>query len=93
MPGTALGLVAGYFGGWTDTLISRLIDALLALPSILLALVVIAALGPSIEHVMISVGLATMPLYARLVRSSVLAVKGCPMWRRPASWAIRPGGS
>lgn len=78
VPGIAIGLVAGYVGGLTDTLLSRLIDALLALPSILLALVVIAALGPSIQNVMISVGIATMPLYARLVRSSVLSIKTLP---------------
>jgi ABC-type dipeptide/oligopeptide/nickel transport system permease subunit len=78
LPGIPLGLLAGYLGGWVDTLISRLIDALLALPSILLALVFIAALGPSIGNVMIAVGLATMPLYARLVRGSVLAVRRLP---------------
>ncbi len=78
VPGTAVGLVAGYAGGWTDTLISRLIDALLALPSILFALVVIAALGPSTTNVVISVAMATLPLYARLVRSSVLSVKTLP---------------
>ena len=78
LPGIALGLVAGYRGGVIDTLISRLIDALLALPSILLALVVIAALGPSIRNVMIAVGVATVPQYARLVRGSVLAIKQLP---------------
>jgi len=78
LPGIALGLVAGYRGGLIDTLISRLIDALLALPSILLALVVIAALGPSIRNVMIAVGVATVPQYARLVRGSVLAIKQLP---------------
>ena len=78
MPGILLGLVAGYFGGRIDTLISRFIDALLAFPSILLALVVIAALGPSMRNVMIAVGVATVPQYARLVRGSVLAIKELP---------------
>ncbi|MBM6581877.1 ABC transporter permease [Microvirga sp. BT689] len=78
VPGIVIGLIAGYAGGKIDTLLSRVIDALLALPSILLALVVIAALGPSIRNVMISVGIATMPLYARLVRSSVLTIKELP---------------
>jgi peptide/nickel transport system permease protein len=78
VPGIIVGLVAGYAGGRVDTLLSRFIDALLALPSILLALVVIAALGPSIRNVMISVGIATMPVYARLVRSSVLSIKELP---------------
>jgi peptide/nickel transport system permease protein len=78
IPGVALGLVAGYFGGWTDTLVSRLTDAMLAFPSILLALVIIAALGPSLKNVMIAVGIGTVPLYARLVRGSVLSVKTLP---------------
>ncbi|MHB2165923.1 ABC transporter permease [Alsobacter sp. R-9] len=78
VPGVFLGLVAGYRGGWWDTGISRVMDALLAFPSILLALVVIAALGPSIQNVMIAVGVATVPQYARLVRGSVLSVKQLP---------------
>ena len=78
VPGITLGLLAGYHGGWTDTAISRFIDALLALPSILLALLVIASLGPSIQNVMIAVGVATVPAYARLTRGSVLAIKALP---------------
>jgi ABC-type dipeptide/oligopeptide/nickel transport system permease subunit len=78
LPGIALGLVAGYYGGLIDTLVSRFVDAMLAFPSILLALVVIAALGPSIQNVMIAVGVVTVPQYARLVRGSVLAVKQLP---------------
>ena len=78
IPGVLLGLVAGYRGGWWDTVISRIMDAMLAFPSILLALVVIAALGPSIQNVMIAVGVATVPQYARLVRGSVLSIKQLP---------------
>ena len=78
IPGVFLGLLAGYFGGWVDTVISRFVDALLAFPSILLALVVIAALGPSIQNMMIAVGLATLPDYARLVRGSVLSIRTQP---------------
>lgn len=78
VPGTILGLLAGYFGGWVDAAISRFVDALLAFPSILLALVVIAALGPSIQNMMIAVGIATLPDYARLVRGSVLQIKAQP---------------
>ena len=77
-PGIALGLIAGYHGGWIDVIVSRFIDALLAFPSILLALVVIAALGADLRNVMIAVGVATVPQYARLVRGSVLAVKALP---------------
>jgi peptide/nickel transport system permease protein len=78
LPGIALGLVAGYYAGLVDTLISRFVDAMLAFPSILLALVIIAALGPSIQNVMIAVGVASIPQYARLVRGSVLAIKQLP---------------
>lgn len=78
VPGTILGLLAGYFGGWVDTVISRFVDALLAFPSILLALVVIAALGPSIQNMMIAVGIATLPEYARIARGSTLAIKALP---------------
>lgn len=78
IPGVLLGLVAGYFGGRVDTLISRAMDAMLAFPSILMALVIIASLGPNLRNVMIAVGIATMPQYARLVRGGVLAVKNLP---------------
>jgi ABC-type dipeptide/oligopeptide/nickel transport system permease subunit len=77
-PGIALGLVAGYFGGRIDAVLSRFVDAMLAFPSILLALVIIAALGPNLRNVMIAVGIGTVPLYARLVRGSVLAVRRLP---------------
>ncbi len=77
-PGIAIGLVAGYFGGRTDAVLSRFVDAMLAFPSILLALVIIAALGPNLRNVMIAVGIGTVPLYARLVRGSVLAVRRLP---------------
>ena len=76
--GTLLGLIAGYQGGRTETFIMRFVDALLAFPGILLALVVIAALGPSIVNVMIAVGISTVPEYARLSRSKVLSVKETP---------------
>ena len=76
--GTLLGLIAGYQGRRTETVIMRFVDALLAFPGILLALVVIAALGPSIVNVMIAVGISTVPEYARLSRSKVLTVKETP---------------
>ena len=73
--GTVLGIVSGYYGGFVDTLIMRATDAMLAFPGILLALVVIAALGPSISNVMIAVGVSTVPRYARLIRSTVLSLR------------------
>ena len=86
VPGVVLGLAAGYFGGWTDTLISRFIDAMLAFPSIILALVIIATLGPGIVNVMIAVGISAVPEYARLVRGSVLSVKAQPYVE--AAWLV-----
>ena len=78
VPGITLGLLAGFYGGWVDTIISRFVDALLAFPSILLALLVIATLGPSLQNVMLAVGVATVPEFARLTRGSVLAIKALP---------------
>lgn len=76
--GTFLGLIAGYYGDRIETVIMRFVDALLAFPGILLALVVIASLGPSLINVMIAVGISTIPQYARLARSKVLSVKEMP---------------
>jgi ABC-type dipeptide/oligopeptide/nickel transport system permease subunit len=71
-------LLAGFYGKWTDTLIMRIMDAMLAFPGLLLALIIIATLGPSIQNVIIAVGVSTVPQYARLTRGSVLAVRGLP---------------
>jgi ABC-type dipeptide/oligopeptide/nickel transport system permease subunit len=76
--GTALGLASGYYRGLVDTVLMRAVDAMLALPGILLALVVIAALGPDITNAMIAVGVSTIPRYARLVRGTVLSLRDQP---------------
>jgi peptide/nickel transport system permease protein len=73
--GIPLGLLSGYFGGATDMVIMRLMDVMLAFPSILLAILMVAVLGPSLENSMIAIGVVSIPIYARLVRSSTLAVK------------------
>lgn len=73
--GIPLGLLSGYFGGVTDMVIMRLMDIMLAFPSILLAILFVAVLGPSLENAMIAIGVVSIPIYARLVRSSTLAVK------------------
>lgn len=86
IPGVILGLAAGYLGGWADTIISRLMDAMLAFPSIILALIIIATLGPGIMNVMIAVGVSAIPEYARLMRASVLAVKSQPYVE--AAWLV-----
>lgn len=73
--GVVLGAVAGYVGGWVDNLIMRLMDILLAIPGILLAIAIVAALGPSIVNAMIAIAIARVPQMARLVRSEVLALR------------------
>ena len=74
--GMVLGLPSGYYGGRLDAVVMRLIDSMLAFPGLLLALVVIAALGPGLANVMLAVGVSSVPLYARLVRGTCLAVRG-----------------
>jgi peptide/nickel transport system permease protein len=73
--GTVLGLVSGYFGGWLDMVIQRLIDVQLAFPGILFALAVVSVLGPGLRNAMIAVGLSLVPSYARMVRGSVLSAR------------------
>ncbi|MFN8484123.1 MAG: ABC transporter permease [Anaerolineae bacterium] len=73
--GVTTGLLAGYYGGWTDTGLMRGVDVMLAFPGILLALVIVSMLGPSLINLMIAVGIASIPLYARLTRGSVLAAR------------------
>ncbi|NMB02489.1 MAG: ABC transporter permease [Firmicutes bacterium] len=73
--GSFLGLVAGYYGGWLDMLIMRVIDIMLALPGFLLALAIVAALGPGLENVIMAIGISYIPSFARMMRSSVLSTK------------------
>lgn len=75
VPGTALGLIAGYYRGWIDGLTMRAMDLMLSFPGILLALGIVALLGPGLLNVMIAVGIAGIPSYTRLVRGNVLAVE------------------
>jgi peptide/nickel transport system permease protein len=73
--GTPLGLISGYVGGRVDLIIMRLMDVMLAFPSILLAILMVAAFGPSLNNAMIAIGIVSVPIYARLVRSSTLTIK------------------
>jgi peptide/nickel transport system permease protein len=73
--GVPFGLVAGYFGGWVDQVISRITDALLATPFLILAIALAAFLGPSLTNAMIAIGLSATPKFVRLTRGQVLAVK------------------
>ena len=72
--GTVLGLVTGYLRGWTDSVLMRLMDILLAFPGLILALVAVAVLGPGVVSVIIAVGVAGAPTFARITRGSVLSV-------------------
>ncbi len=73
--GVPFGLIAGYFGGWLDGIISRATDALLATPFLILAIALAAFLGPSLTNAMIAIGLSAMPIFVRLTRGQVLSVK------------------
>ena len=73
--GIALGLLAGYFGGWTDEVVSRLIDVQLAFPLILLMIAIVGLLGASLTVLIAALSLASWPRYARLVRGSTLSIR------------------
>ena len=73
--GSVLGIVAGYYGKWIDTIISRIFDIMLAFPSILLAIAVVAVLGPSLQNALIAIAIINVPNFGRLIRSKVLSVK------------------
>ncbi|PLS17770.1 peptide ABC transporter permease [Bacillus sp. M6-12] len=73
--GSFLGIVAGYYGKWIDTIISRIFDIILAFPSILLAIAVVSVLGPSLRNALIAIAIINVPTFGRLLRSRVLTVK------------------
>ncbi len=73
--GIVIGLVAGFFGGWIDSVIMRIMDVVLAFPSLLLALVLVAILGPGLMNAMIAIALVLQPHFARLTRAAVMVEK------------------
>ncbi|HEX6594041.1 MAG TPA: nickel transporter permease [Bacillota bacterium] len=73
--GVVLGIISGYYGGRIDTIIMRTMDVLLAFPGILLALAIVSVLGGSLQNVIIAVAISSVPVFARIVRGSTLAVK------------------
>jgi len=73
--GTVLGALGGYFGGWIDNLIMRVMDVLLAFPSLLLAIAIVTVLGPGLQNALLAIGIVSIPAYARVVRASVLSVR------------------
>ncbi len=90
--GVPVGLLAAYVGGWTDGLVSRFTDSMLAVPFLILAIALAAFLGPSLTNAMIAIGVSATPIFIRLTRAQVLAVKvedyieaaravGNPHWR------------
>ena len=73
--GTFLGATAGYLGGVTDNVIMRIMDVLLAFPSLLLAIAIVSILGPGLINALLAIAIVSIPAYARVVRSSVLTVR------------------
>ena len=73
--GTILGALSGYFGGWIDNVIMRVMDVLLAFPSLLLAIAIVTVLGPGLINALLAIGIVSIPAYARVVRASVLSVR------------------
>lgn len=73
--GGLLGAVSGFLGGWVDNLIMRCMDVLMAFPSLLLAIAIVTVLGPGLINALLAIGIVSIPIYARLVRASVISVK------------------
>ncbi|EPZ37264.1 MULTISPECIES: nickel transporter permease [Anoxybacillus] len=73
--GSLLGIIAGYYGRWVDAVISRVFDIMLAFPSILLAIGIVAVLGPSLKNALIAIAVINIPNFGRLIRSRVLSIK------------------
>jgi ABC-type dipeptide/oligopeptide/nickel transport system permease subunit len=73
--GTVLGAIAGYFGGWWDNVIMRVMDVLLAFPSLLLAIAIVTVLGPGLLNALLAIGIVEIPIFARVMRASVLSVR------------------
>src|SRR5207237_6700125 len=85
--GVVLGIVGGYYSGWTETVVMRLTDILMAFPYILLAIAIVAGLGPGLRNAMIAITIVGFPIYTRLVRGIVLSVRQ----REVGEAARRPG--
>ena len=73
--GAGIGAVAGYLGGWFDNIVMRFMDVILGFPSLLLAIAIVAVLGPGLRNALIAIAIVTMPGYARVMRAQVLAIK------------------
>lgn len=73
--GVLLGALAGFFGGWVDNIVMRIMDVLMAFPSLLLAIAIVSVLGTGLINALLAIGIVSIPVYARLVRASILSVK------------------
>ena len=89
--GVTIGVVAGYRGGWLDTVLMRVVDVMFAFPVLLLALAIVAILGPGITTTILAIGIVYTPIFARVARAGTLSVRVEPFVRCPAPWA--PGTS
>ncbi|WP_250445862.1 ABC transporter permease [Actinotalea sp. C106] len=88
--GVTLGLLAGYFRGWADAVVMRVVDVLFAFPVMLLAIAIVAVLGPGLTTAMIAIGIVYVPVFARVTRASVLGVREEPYVRAAVSIGARP---
>mgnify|MGYP003618733953 CR=1 FL=1 len=73
--GTMLGAISGFFGGWADNVIMRILDVVLAFPFLLLAIAIVSVLGPGLTNAMLAIAIISIPIYARVTRASVLSVR------------------
>jgi peptide/nickel transport system permease protein len=88
--GTVLGIVAGYYGGWRDTIISRTVDIMLAFPLIILAILIVLVLGRGFGNLIVAIAVSQVPLFTRLARSATLALKNQDFVRASVSVGTRP---
>lgn len=88
--GVLLGLLAGYFRGWADAVVMRVVDVLFAFPVMLLAIAIVAVLGPGLTTAMVAIGVVFVPVFARVTRASVLGVREEPYVRAAVSLGARP---
>jgi peptide/nickel transport system permease protein len=87
--GVPAGLLAGFAGGWTDAILSRIVDAMLACPFLILAIALTAFLGPSLTNAMIAIGISTAPRFMRVARAATLEVAGADYVQ--AAWSLGAG--
>lgn len=88
--GVLLGVVSGYFRGWVDSAVMRVVDVMLAFPYLLLAMIVVAILGPGLTNAMIAIGIVYTPQFARLVRAAVLAIREQEFVDAASALGVRP---